>query len=175
MKKCLSALLALCLICVSFALAEGAGNAIEGSYESPSGGTSSRLTYTIPLRQNYVVTIPSSIDFELDEEDCFSGEMEIALSSADFNHRGSGIAVTLSGAAFALKYGKNSIPYQILDSADQPLSLGDRVLDWFYDSASSDLASAKLTVSGSVAKNVPNGAYTDTLTFTLSVYMPETN
>lgn len=168
MKKCFAALLALCLLCGVSALAATNATVMTGT----EGNATSRLTYTIPRRMNYTVTIPASLNLNVKPGERFSSTLEIALKDTDFSARGSRVQVNLTGAGFALKKGTYSIPYTI-SCNDETLALNDCVLEWIYELDGAQEAFSELTISGTAPQVLADGKYSDVITFSMKAIHPD--
>lgn len=167
MKKWIGALLVLCMLCGMSALA-----ATDGTITGTAGYATSRLSYTVPRRMNYTLTIPASLNLDVKQGERFSSTMKIALKDTDFSAMGSRVRVSLSGAGFALKNGKTEIPYTV-NYQEKAVELGAYVLEWIYAPETAAEASSDLVISGTAPSVLPNGTYTDVLTFTVKAEHPD--
>ncbi len=173
MKKLISLLLTLCLLCGVVALADTTIN--QGSDDKAATTT---VSYTINTCEDYTVTIPSSVSMS-GTSDNISGTISISLDTTTFNVASKTIKVVLSSAAngytdgkYALVNGENKINYTLKRSG-QEFKLGDTLIEWTYGNGTQ--VSVSLIAQAYPSANLPAGNYTDTLTFTVSVESTEAN
>lgn len=161
MKKLISLLLTLCLLCGVVALADTTIN--QGSDDKTATTT---VSYTIEANDSYTVTIPSSVTLTAGGN-TLSSSMQIKLDATSFNVPRKQIVVKLTAAAMKLVDDtSNEIPYTITLN-DTTVNVNDAVLTW-HSSNAAKTAYAKLSFSATL-DNQPAGSYSDTLTFTVSV------
>lgn len=163
MKKILSLILTLCLLCSVIALAETS----ELNQSTSSGETV--LTYTVAESvdtTSYVVTIPSGIRFGTDGT--ASGTITIGANPVLAD--GKGLQITMTSDYKLEKYGDASvtIPYAYVDGNDTTTTESPLTICTY--------AASLLTAEKTVPLNfeltmftTDAGIYSDTITFTVSV------
>lgn len=161
MKKLISLLMTLCLLCGAIALAESTDNTINAN-----GGTATtKVSYTIQASDSFIVTIPASVTMTATGND-LSANLPITLNVDGFNVANKEIVVRLTTAAMKLVYGTNEIPYTIkIGTID--INTDDAVLTW-RSSDEDQPTSATLTFAATL-NGQPAGDYSDNLTFTVTV------
>lgn len=162
MKRTITIVLALCLLCVAVSLAES----------TKTGST--KITYTIATSDSYILTVPATAPLNTDE-DGPTGYMEIGLDATGFNVSGKTISVKLTGAAFKLTNGTDMIPYELKYGTNKGsqsgtvLSLNDTILSWTYGDQTVVSTDVRIHVASSAIVGKADGYYSDTLTFTASI------
>lgn len=170
MKKILAMVLTLCLLCGGVALADTTIN-----QDSTSNTADTTVSYNVATCEDYTVTIPSSVSLTAGEGSELTGSMTLSLDASDFNVYGKHINVKLTDTAndFNLVNDEQKISYALkrMGSSDE-ITKGSLVLDWALSSGllfNVYTVSAQYEISAEIPAHAPAGAYTDTLTFTVSV------
>ena len=161
MKKFLSLVLTLSLLCAGVALAQE--NVIKP--DTPSQNTT--VTFDVPEPvTDYTVTIPASVAFV---DDATTTNMTVTIGADSTLAVGATLQVVLESSAnsFQLKQGDNAIAYNIKQGGSS-LSAGSEVLSWTQGEEIPGAATLNLEVTGSI-DGLPYGSYTDTLTFKATV------
>lgn len=161
MKKFLSLVLTLSLLCAGVALAQE--NVIKP--DTPSQNTT--VTFDVPEPvTDYTVTIPASVAFV---DDATTTNMTVTIGADSTLAVGATLLVTLESSAnsFQLKQGGSAIAYQI-EQGGSSLSAGSAVLSWTQGEEIPGAATLNLEVTGPI-DGLPYGSYTDTLTFKATV------
>lgn len=171
MKKLISLLLTLCLLCGVVALAENANTTIDQNTTEKTATTT--VSYTIGTCEEYTVIIPSSVTMTATGTN-LSGTVAVRLQTPDFNVSGKTITVKLTQSLnnLTLVNGTNKITYT-LKAAGKEYNVGDVVLQWTYGE-STDQTNA-LVAQATLTSGLPAGEYSDTLTFTVTVESSEVN
>lgn len=160
MKKILSLLLSLCLLCASVAVAE---NVIDVDNASQN----TLVTFEVPEPEtSYTVTIPASVSFV---GEATTTSMTVTIGADSTLALGATLQVVLESSSnnFQLKQGSNGIAYAIKKDGSS-LGAGSAVLTWTEGEGIPAAATLNLEVTGST-DGLPHGAYTDTLTFKATV------
>lgn len=162
MKKLLSVLLTLSLLCAGMALAD--------TEISTDGGTgSTTVTYTVPEAQTgYTVIIPPSVSIPQGET---SATMQISIAEGSTLETGKTLNVKLESSAnnFSLKLagGSDAIGYKV-EKDNQAVNAGDAVLSWKGGEAIPAAATLTMELTESTDGKTA-GDYSDTLTFKLTL------
>ena len=162
MKKFLSLLLTLSLLCTGVAVAD--------TEITTDGGTGSTLvTYTVPeAGTGYTVIIPASVNIPQGDT---STTMQISIGTGSTLESGKTLSVKLESSAnnFSLKLagGSDTIGYKV-EKDSQNLSANDEVLSWTGGEAIPAAATLTMELTESTDGKTA-GDYSDTLTFKLSV------
>lgn len=173
MKKILVLILALCLLCSGMAFAD---TTIKQDSTDKTGKTT--VSYSVATNESYTVTIPGSVTLTAttDEDSSeLTGSMSLSLKANDFNVSGKTINVRLTGTDndFNLVNGGQKISYSLTRSgSSDAITKNATVLNWALSSGLQFNAwetSATYTISADIPEHALAGAYTDTLTFTVSV------
>ena len=162
MKKLLSLLVALSLLCTGTALAETQITENNGTGET-------MITYTVPEPvTSYTVTIPSSVSIPQGDS---SATMQISIAADSTLETDKTLSVTLenSGNAFKLLHtsGSDTITYTVSKDS-QTLDVGDTVLSWTEGEDIPGAATLTMALAESINGKAA-GDYSDTLTFKVSV------
>ena len=160
MKKLISLLLTLNLLC--------AGAALADTEITTDGGTgSTTVTYTVPEAQTgYTVIIPASVAIPQGDT---STTMQISIGTGSTLESGKTLSVKLESSAnsFQLKQGDNAITYAVKKD-NQTVNAGDAVLSWKGGEAIPAATTLTMELTESTDDKTA-GDYSDTLTFKLSV------
>lgn len=180
MKKFLSLLLALCLLCgMTAAVAEDTETKITNETESKEATTT--INYSVALNENYTVTIPTSVTFpDPDENGVLKATMELSIvPDAGYNKLNGEISIKLKSSAngFAMKRdgGEDTIQYSMYKTlndagayADPITAGGDTPLLTWQQGGEAASASLTLYMKADMQEVKIAGDYSDTLTFTVS-------
>lgn len=164
MKKFLSLVLTLSLLCAGVALAQE--NVINP--DAPSQSTT--VTFDVPEPvTDYTVTIPASVTFA---GEATTTSMTVTIGADSTLAVDATLKVVLESSAndFQLKQGDNAIAYEIKQDGSS-LTAGSEVLTWTEGEEIPGAATLNLEVTGST-DGLPYGSYTDTLTFKATVSEP---
>lgn len=158
MKKTLSLLLALCLLCAGAALAE------ENQLTPDQQTGTTTVTYTVEEKPSeFVVTIPANVSIP---QGATSATMQISIDAGSTLATGETLAITLESSAnnFALKHADqaDTLSYTVRQGGENVVA-GGKILTWNQGEAIPSAAELTLTVESSEG-HTP-GEYTDTLTF----------
>ena len=162
MKKLISLLLALSLLCAGIALAD--------TEITTDGGTgSTTVTYTVLEAQTgYTVIIPASGSIPQSDT---SASMQISIGTGSTLESGKTLSVKLESSAnnFRLKLagGSDAIAYAVKKNS-QAVNAGDAVLSWKGSEAIPAAATLTMELTESTDGKTA-GDYSDTLTFKLSL------
>ena len=162
MKKFLSLLLTLSLLCAGVALAD--------TEITTDGGTgSTTVTYTVPEPgTGYTVVIPASVAIPQGET---STTMQISVGAGSTLESGKTLSVKLESSAnnFSLKLagGSDTIGYKV-EKDSQAVNAGNAVLSW----TGGEVIPAATTLTMELTESTDGktaGDYSDTLTFKLTL------
>ena len=161
MKKTLSLLLALCLLCAGAALAE------ENQLTPDQQTGTTTVTYTVAEKPSeFTVTIPANVSIPQGDT---STTMQISIDESSTLATGDTLTVTLQATVndFKLKKDADTIGYKITkDVVD--INVGSEVLVWKHSEAIPEAATLTLTLTEAI-DNKPAGEYSDTLTFEIGL------
>lgn len=167
MKKIVSIILTLCLLCGTVAFAD---TAITDSSKTKTATTT--VSYTVEEKYEYTVTIPSAIDLTSGSQN-----MEIAIEAPDATTAKKKIVVKMTANSYENSYytmtnGDSKIRYQIVSGNDKAVSPETWSLAWKANQAYTGTGVRTELTAKVVEADLTNaavGTYTDTLTFTVSL------
>ena len=160
MKKILSLILSLSLLCGAVAFAD---NTITN--ESGSQSASTTITYTIEQNEEYIVTIPAALTLSHEGDALPAGTMTVSISAENYNVPNHRIRVILGSAAFQMTHenGDDYMPYKITKYSTE-YGIDDVVAECYVDET--NFAEAELTVQVTSLEHAKAaGDYSDTITF----------
>lgn len=161
MKKTLSVILALCLLCCS-ALAEN--NVITN--ESTSKEAETLVSYTIDPCKEYTVTIPASVTIG----DSQTATMTLSVDTSEYQlnpgNKSAWFYVFMSTDQYGFEHPEQGTMYYVTNGTDR---IGYTILSEF-GGGSSLLAGGKPIVLSYEIHPIPNETLTDTSTLSMTAY-----